>query len=586
MEEEQTIDLVVRESQVPAEREEEKMSFLEKYVPRYRGVRKVADQARWVLRSEFIWWWEKYRRFAVNRSVKKALEQNDHKGFQRILTKYGPEREFECMFSSIEKYSLENRTAVPAAEGVLTEMTKPEQKVFRRAAAKCLTYNIFYENEGSDIETHGGPYRGAENPHIMRLEKMMHDEYLKDGVYKALVQLAERCNDLSDFQTMLLRHLSDDDTTHYDSTSRPAVALTLQYLNKEDLESIRTMLNDSRPQVRQKTAKTLFRQAYRTASGPDSWPEELFPFYKTRGIEDSLELLAEAFSQSEDATVREIAGEAFRVVRDVWRKKQGLNLLDVDATQPENCPYLEPIMQAMINDPDMRIREDMIKLYHYATKSDPEPKQLTQGQESYKTLRDVILDSRNAWIEHYTQEIAEEEGIQDQADLYQRAVAKLGDAFIVYETNTSLKNLFRAFKMIAQRGVVDSRQSKYGNNVFCGVSPSEEPYSVEYEVRCGGDEVSVSIGHISFGISEEPYKISAGAPTFLELKHHGYSIPWNILTQLLDGRVDGERMAELERGYTPYFDPDSYEPLLPSAIRKMEGVLAEDPDDDPNSAAA
>lgn len=155
------------------------------------------------------------------------------------------------------------------------------------------------------------------------------------------------------------------------------------------------------------------------------------------------------------------------------------------------------------------------------------------------TLRDILYGSRATWIESYAKGFAEEEATDIQAEHYKKAVRELGDAFLINESDTRLRNLFSSLKMIAHRGRRDRNSVGYSRHVFSGISPEGVHYSVKYQMMVGGDDVSVTMGNISFTISDRP-----------ELSHYGSEIPEDILTQILDGRVDEGGMTGIERDYT------------------------------------
>ena len=167
-----------------------------------------------------------------------------------------------------------------------------------------------------------------------------------------------------------------------------------------------------------------------------------------------------------------------------------------------------------------------------------------------KTLRDVLYDSRTAWIELFAKDFAEEEGRNIQAKHYKKAIVKLDYAFLVNESDIGLKNLFETLKMIAYRGQM-SRDSFCNRDVFYGVCKDGRNYSVECQTKIGGDEVSVNIGDISFGISDESFLNSGRARGGNKLAHYGSKIPKDILTQVLNGRIDGKRRVGKEIDYTP-----------------------------------
>lgn len=170
------------------------------------------------------------------------------------------------------------------------------------------------------------------------------------------------------------------------------------------------------------------------------------------------------------------------------------------------------------------------------------------------TLRDLLYDSRTAWIESYAKDFAKEEGINIQAEHYKKAVKELGNAFLVDESDTSLKNLFGRLKMIANRGKSGNGMEGYSKDVFYGMSPDGSLYSVECQTRIGGDEVSVNIGDIRFRISDESFLNSERKPGKDGLSHYGNEIPKDILTQLLDGRVDNKRMTRDSFSSLPNYD--------------------------------
>ncbi len=157
---------------------------------------------------------------------------------------------------------------------------------------------------------------------------------------------------------------------------------------------------------------------------------------------------------------------------------------------------------------------------------------------------------------------------------YEKAIKKLGNAFLVDESDVSLKNIFDEFKMIAHRGKMEVGDGGFGRDVIYGVSEDGKSYSVECQTRVGGDEVSVHMGDTNFSISDR------GRLEGDKLHDYGSKIPKNILTQVLNGRVDEDRRMG-ERDYNTTYrtgtgrspaDPiqEFWARLFPGSIRAEE----------------
>jgi len=173
------------------------------------------------------------------------------------------------------------------------------------------------------------------------------------------------------------------------------------------------------------------------------------------------------------------------------------------------------------------------------------------------TLRGLLHSSRTTWIEQYAKEFAEEEGIGIEAKHYTKGTLILGNAFLVNELDTSLKNLFRTLKMVAHRGICVRGDGGYGRDVFYGVLDGGREYSVERQTRGGGDYVNLNISDLSFRISDESFLNSGRELGNPGLTHYGSKIPENILTQILDGEVDEDRIEKRRREYESSILPPS-----------------------------
>lgn len=165
----------------------------------------------------------------------------------------------------------------------------------------------------------------------------------------------------------------------------------------------------------------------------------------------------------------------------------------------------------------------------------------TQRQEvvAERTLKDILSKSRSYWIETYAKDFAEEEKRNVRAEDYVKASERLGDTFLVNESDTSLGNLFNALSTIAHR-----EEPTHNGDVIYSISNSGVEYSVKNQIIGGEDEVSVSIGDIWFNISNNPNNYQNES----RLSHYGSEIPKDILTQLLNSKVDTKRL-ETEKGY-------------------------------------
>ena len=157
-----------------------------------------------------------------------------------------------------------------------------------------------------------------------------------------------------------------------------------------------------------------------------------------------------------------------------------------------------------------------------------------------KTLRKILYHSRVTWIILYAKDRAGENA-NIQARHYRDAIREIGNAFLVNESDTSLRNLFMTLKLIALMGKSEQEKDIYTNKVFHGISPDGHLYSVKYQSRCKSDEVSVIIGDRRFSISDESFLNSRRVLGERGLSHYGDEIPQDILTQLLDGRIDKDR---------------------------------------------
>jgi hypothetical protein len=153
---------------------------------------------------------------------------------------------------------------------------------------------------------------------------------------------------------------------------------------------------------------------------------------------------------------------------------------------------------------------------------------------NHKTLGDVFYDSKVWWINHDARRIAEEEGKDIELDHYKKAV-KQDDYLMINEFDTSLQNLYNSLRMIANKGEYEGSYDK----ILLGQSHDAKDFLVHETIKIGGNIVRVVFGDINFSISPKGYDSG--------LYYSGDKVPSDILTQLLNGKVHEEKMAEIKR---------------------------------------
>jgi len=173
---------------------------------------------------------------------------------------------------------------------------------------------------------------------------------------------------------------------------------------------------------------------------------------------------------------------------------------------------------------------------------------ITNHHNSNDSLSSIIFNCRKTKSSR-SKKIKPEE-ITITPEHYKKAIRELGDDFLVDELDMNLKNLFSNLKMIAHRGEMRMGVGIDSRTIFYGVlDDGKKHYSVEHKSQVGGDSVSISIGDTGFIISDESFLNLKRALGENGLFHYGAEIPKDILTKLLDGRVDEDRMDKNKKRY-------------------------------------